>query len=107
MEEDLKRVLASGRYVLFCDDAVFTKYVSNEVRDLKSTGTLEFLVLADQKEVYAPGDAAKALAQLCLWNTGRVIVLARYFFAGIPADATKNIRENNWNSFSEHQRPEC
>lgn len=79
---DYSELVATGRWIVYSDDAITRAIVTVDKPNLKALSTLELMRLADQEEILSELDVAQLLAQLARWNVG-ISVEARYLIAAL------------------------
>ncbi|WP_083417785.1 DUF4365 domain-containing protein [Burkholderia contaminans] len=85
LSDDMKLLVAEGRFVAYFDDAYLRTYATNATDTNAGFCTLDLLAIADQKRLLTPQRVAELLGQLCDWNVG-ISIDPRYLCASIPED---------------------
>jgi hypothetical protein len=81
--EEIKELMASGRYTLYMDDAFARTYVTWNSKNMPTMTTLDILAEAERRQWLSITEVSAKLALLAKWNVG-IPVKGRYFLATIP-----------------------
>jgi len=84
--QEIKKLCADGGYFLYSDDAVFRVLCLGQATAQRSMSTLDLLEVLDERELIDPNRAAKAIAKLCSWNVG-IVILRKHQLAAVPSSA--------------------
>ena len=83
---ETKTLLATGRYILYCDDVAARIYVLGQNEEWQSLHTGHLLRAAEKAHYLGTKAVAHKLAQLVRWHVGFVTVEDRHLIACMPAD---------------------
>ncbi|TSP11291.1 DUF4365 domain-containing protein [Cupriavidus campinensis] len=86
---DMKRLLASEQYALYCDDGIFAIYAGGENGGIERFCTLDFLRMAVELNFLSLREMAEDVSKLCQWNVD-VSISAPVLFAALPAGLNKS-----------------
>ncbi|MDB5988156.1 MAG: hypothetical protein JWR16_3209, partial [Nevskia sp.] len=81
--DEIKKLAASGEYLLYTDDAIFRVYADVPTSFQPVFCTLDLLAIADARGLMPIERLAAAYSDLCKWNVG-IVIADRYLFANIP-----------------------
>jgi hypothetical protein len=81
--EEIKELMASGRYTLYMDDAFARAYATLNSENVPTMTTLDILAEAERRQWLSVTEVSAKLALLAKWNVG-IPVKGRYFLAAIP-----------------------
>lgn len=81
--DEIKRLAATGEYLLYSDDAIFRVYANVPDAFQPVVCTLDLLMFADKSGSLTLDQVAHAFSDLCRWNVG-IVIPDRYLFANIP-----------------------
>ncbi|MBC9071853.1 DUF4365 domain-containing protein [Thauera sp. CAU 1555] len=92
--QEIKALCTAGGYFLYSDDLIFRVWSLGETAARDSMSTLDLLEALEEREIIDRARAARAVAKLCAWNVGAVILL-KHQLAIVPqgAIAARNIFE--------------
>jgi hypothetical protein len=91
---EIKTLCTTGGYFLYSDDVIFRIWCLGEAAARESMSTLDLLEALEEREIIDLTRAARAIAKLCAWNVG-VMILLKHQLAIVPqgAIAARNIFE--------------
>lgn len=85
---EIKKLCADNGYLLYSDDAVFRVWCLGGNAAQRSMSTLDLLEVLEERELLDRDRAAKAVARLCSWNVG-IVILRKHQLAAVPSSALK------------------
>jgi len=91
---EIETLCTAQGYFLYSDDLIFRQWCLGEVASKNSMTTLDLLEVLEEREIIDRARAARAVATLCAWNVG-VVVLLKHQLALVPQGAitARNIFE--------------
>jgi lipopolysaccharide biosynthesis regulator YciM len=91
---EIEILCTTGGYLLYSDDLIFRKWCFGETASLNSMSTLDLLEVLEEREIIDRARAVQAVATLCAWNVG-IVILLKHQLAIMPQGAivARNIFE--------------
>lgn len=90
---DYIQLVKSGRWAMYCDDAVLRMMMMHEGLSVVSFATTDLLRFADSEDLISASEVASALAKLVLWNVS-INVDNRYLVASLDGALPANARSS-------------